>query len=72
MREWEGGLEEVWRYNTKEEQRMMSSEEDAELQDKRAEKSDNAAEHVEREREREMELSEGLGKGKQRLKLSWI
>lgn len=30
---------------------MMSSEEDAELQDKRAERSDNAAEHVERERD---------------------
>lgn len=29
---------------------MMSSEEDAELQDKRAERRDNAAEHVERER----------------------
>lgn len=46
---------------------MMSSEEDAELQDKRAERSDNAAEHV--EKERETELSEGLGKGKLRLKL---
>lgn len=29
----------------------MSSEEDAELQDKRAERSDNASEHVERERD---------------------
>lgn len=48
---------------------MMSSEEDAELQDKRTERSDNAAEHVERERERETEVSEGLGKGMLRLKL---
>ncbi len=39
---------------------MMSSEEDAELQDKRAEKSDNAAEHVERERERERERDGAL------------
>jgi len=32
---------------------MMNSEEDAEFQDKRAERSDNTAEHEERERESE-------------------
>lgn len=47
---------------------MMISEEDAELQDKRAERSDNAAEHVERERERRSSLKD-WGK-ESRLKLS--